>query len=47
MRQYLLRRFLQIVPVLLIVTFLVFALMWAIPGDPETTIGCSSMRSSG
>jgi peptide/nickel transport system permease protein len=25
---------LQIVPVLLIVTFLVFALMWAIPGDP-------------
>ena len=34
MRQYLLRRVLQIVPVLLIVTFLVFALMWAIPGDP-------------
>ena len=34
MRQYVLRRFLQIVPVLLIVTFLVFALMWAIPGDP-------------
>src|SRR5215470_13469591 len=34
MRQYVLRRLLQIVPVLLIVTFLVFALMWAIPGDP-------------
>ena len=34
MRQYLLRRFLQMIPVLLIVTFLVFALMWAIPGDP-------------
>ena len=34
MRQYLLRRCLQIVPVLLIVTFLVFAMMWAIPGDP-------------
>jgi peptide/nickel transport system permease protein len=34
MRQYVLRRFLHIIPVLLIVTFLVFALMWAIPGDP-------------
>jgi peptide/nickel transport system permease protein len=34
MRQYVLRRLLQIIPVLLIVTFLVFALMWAIPGDP-------------
>jgi peptide/nickel transport system permease protein len=34
MRQYVVRRLLQIIPVLLIVTFLVFALMWAIPGDP-------------
>jgi peptide/nickel transport system permease protein len=34
MRQYIARRMLQIVPVLLIVTFLVFAMMWAIPGDP-------------
>ena len=34
MRSYLARRLLQAVPVLLLVTFLVFALMLAIPGDP-------------
>lgn len=34
MRQFILRRSFQIVPVLLIVTMLVFALLWAIPGDP-------------
>ncbi len=34
MPQYVLRRLLQALPVLLIATFLVFALMLAIPGDP-------------
>ncbi|MDP7638261.1 MAG: ABC transporter permease [Candidatus Hydrogenedentes bacterium] len=34
MPQYIIRRLLQIVPVLLIVTFMVYALMLAIPGDP-------------
>lgn len=34
MRSFLVRRLLQAVPVLLLVTFLVFALMLAIPGDP-------------
>lgn len=34
MRRYILRRLLQALPVLLIVTFMVFALMLAIPGDP-------------
>ena len=34
MLRYIIRRSLQIVPVLLIVTFMVYALMLAIPGDP-------------
>ncbi len=34
MPQYIIRRLLQIIPVLLIVTFMVYALMLAIPGDP-------------
>ena len=38
MLQYIIRRLLQIVPVLLIVTFMVFALMLAIPGDPARAL---------
>ena len=38
MLQYILRRLLQIVPVLLIITFMVFALMLAIPGDPARAL---------
>ena len=34
MLQYIIRRVLQIVPVLLIITFMVYSLMLAIPGDP-------------
>ena len=38
MRAYLLRRALHMVPVLLIITFLVYALMLAIPGDPARAL---------
>jgi len=38
MPQYIVRRLLQIVPVLLIITFMVYALMWAIPGDPARAL---------
>ncbi len=38
MLQYMIRRLLQIVPVLLIVTLMVFALMLAIPGDPARAL---------
>lgn len=38
MGAYLLRRLLQAVPVLLLVTFLVYALMLAIPGDPARAL---------
>ena len=38
MLQYIVRRLLQIVPVLLIITFMVFALMLAIPGDPARAL---------
>ena len=38
MPQYIIRRLLQIVPVLLIITFMVFALMLAIPGDPARAL---------
>ncbi|AYY14321.1 ABC transporter permease [Actinobacteria bacterium YIM 96077] len=34
MRRYVLRRLLQFVPVLLGATFLIYAMMWALPGDP-------------
>ncbi len=34
MWSYLVRRILQMIPVMVIVTFLVYALMFAIPGDP-------------
>jgi peptide/nickel transport system permease protein len=34
MRTYIINRLLQIVPVTIIVTFLVHALMWTVPGDP-------------
>ena len=38
MRQYIVRRLLQIAPVLLMITFMVFALMLAIPGDPARAL---------
>ena len=38
MLRYIVRRLLQIVPVLLIITFMVFALMLAIPGDPARAL---------
>lgn len=38
MLQYIVRRLLQIVPVLLIITFMVYALMLAIPGDPARAL---------
>lgn len=38
MWQYIVRRLLQIVPVLIIVTFMVYALMLAIPGDPARAL---------
>jgi peptide/nickel transport system permease protein len=38
MLEYIVRRFLQIIPVLLIITFMVFALMLAIPGDPARAL---------
>ncbi len=38
MPQYIVRRLLQIVPVLLIVTFMVHALLLAIPGDPARAL---------
>ena len=34
MQRYILRRLAQLVPSLLLITFMVFALMHAIPGDP-------------
>ena len=34
MRTYILRRLLQMVPVLLLITLMVYAMMWAVPGDP-------------
>ncbi len=38
MSRYIIRRLLQMVPVLLIITFMVFALMLAIPGDPARAL---------
>lgn len=38
MWHYIVRRILQIIPVLLLITLLVFALIWAIPGDPVRTM---------
>jgi peptide/nickel transport system permease protein len=38
MLQYIIRRLLQIIPVLLIITLMVFALMLAIPGDPARAL---------
>lgn len=38
MWQYIVRRLLQIVPVLLIITLMIFSLMWAIPGDPARAL---------
>lgn len=38
MWQYIVRRLLQIVPVMLIITFMVYALMLAIPGDPARAL---------
>lgn len=38
MWQYIVRRLLQILPVLLIITFMVYALMLAIPGDPARAL---------
>ena len=35
---YFLKRLLQMIPVMLIVTFLVYALMLAIPGDPARAL---------
>ena len=35
---YFLKRLLQMIPVILIVTFLVYALMLAIPGDPARAL---------
>jgi len=38
MRQYIIRRFLLIIPVILIVTFLVYSLLLLLPGDPAVAL---------
>ena len=38
MRRYILRRLAQLVPSLLLITFMVFALMHALPGDPARAL---------
>jgi peptide/nickel transport system permease protein len=34
MREYIIKRMIQIIPTLLVITLVVFAMMQAIPGDP-------------
>ena len=36
MGRYVLRRLLQLIPVFIGTTFLIFVLVWAVPGDPFT-----------
>jgi ABC-type dipeptide/oligopeptide/nickel transport system permease component len=38
MRRYIVRRLLQLIPAVLLITVLVFALMQAIPGDPARAL---------
>ena len=38
MREYIIKRLLQIIPTVLIITLVVFAMMQAIPGDPIITL---------
>lgn len=38
MRRYIARRLMQVVPTLLLITFMVFALMQALPGDPARAL---------
>ena len=38
MRRYILRRLGQLIPTLLLITFMVFALMHALPGDPARAL---------
>ena len=42
---YFLKRLLQMIPVMLIVTFLVYALMLAIPGDPARAVSYTHLRA--
>ena len=38
MREYIIKRLLQMIPTVLIITLVVFAMMQAIPGDPIITL---------
>ena len=38
MRTYILRRLLQIVPTVLMITFVVFVMMRSVPGDPVVSV---------
>ena len=46
MGRYIARRLLLTIPVLLGASFLIFAMVYALPGDPIRALRCSTMRAA-